>query len=230
MELRNTLLAASAIALLATAAHGQTTPSIEGNVSFVSDYRFRGVSLSDETLALQGGLDASWESGFYIGSWGSSIEPVGGSELELDLYAGYGGALPGGVGYDAGVIVYTFPGEGDAEYAEIYGALSAMTGIVESTAGIAYAPEQDNIGDDDNLYIYYSGEVALTDALGLNFGAGYEAGAFGDLDGDGDDKIDWTLGLVLAAAGLDWGLAYVDTSEDVDGGDAQLVLSVGRAF
>lgn len=222
--------AAFVTASLATSAHGQAAPSVEGNVSFVSDYRFRGVSLSDETLALQGGLDASWQSGFYVGAWGSSIEPVGGSELELDLYAGYGGEIAEGVSFDVGVLVYTYPGQEDTTYVEPYASVTAMTGPAQSTLGIAYAPEQDNIGDDDNLYVYYAGEVPLTDAIGLSFGLGYETGAFGDPDGDDDDKIDWTLGLSLAAAGLDWGLAYVETSEDIDDGDAQLVLSVGRAF
>lgn len=230
MTLKMSLLAASMITSFAAPAFGQAAPTVEGNVSLVSDYRFRGVSFSDETLALQGGLDASWESGFYIGTWGSSIEPVGDSELELDLYGGYAGTLAEGVSFDVGVLVYTFPGQTDTAYGEAYASLTALTGPAESTLGIAYAPEQDNLGDDDNVYLFYSGAIPLTETIGLDFGLGYESGAFGDLDGDGDDKLDWTLGVTLAAAGLDWGLAYVDTSEDVDDADAQVVLSVGRAF
>lgn len=231
MNTKKYLLALTFAAMLAPAVQARQAPAVEGNVALVSDYRFRGASLSDETLALQGGLDASWESGFYIGTWGSSIEPVGGSELELDLYGGFAGALSEGFGYDVGVLVYTYPGQEDAEYAEIYGSLSAMTGRVESSVGIAYAPEQDNIGGDDNFYAYYAGSLPLTgNGLAVSFGVGYETGAFGDLDGDGDDKIDWTIGLALSHLGLEWGLAYVDTSEDTDGSDATVVLSLGRSF
>ncbi|MEN8675919.1 MAG: TorF family putative porin, partial [Alteriqipengyuania sp.] len=42
---------------------------ISGNVSLVSDYRFRGVSFSDEDIAIQGGIDLAHESGFYVGTW-----------------------------------------------------------------------------------------------------------------------------------------------------------------
>jgi len=207
-------------------------PTVEGNVSIVSDYRFRGVSLSDETIALQGGLDLGWESGFYVGTWGSSIEPVGNSELELDLYAGFSSETASGIGYDIGALVYTYPGASDTEYLELYGSLSKTLGPVDHAVGVAWAPEQDNIGGEDNLYLYYSGEAAIGAVEGLSavFGVGWESGAFGDLDGDGDDKVDFSLGLVLSRLGLDFGLTYVDTTEDTPGSDSQLVLSLGRAF
>jgi len=221
----------AALALLPAAVQAQT-PSVEANVALVSDYRFRGVSLSDESIALQGGVDLGWESGFYTGFWGSTIEPVGSSELELDLYAGYGGETAGGIGYDVGVLVYTYPDEDDALYAEIYAGLSRTYGAIDHGVGFAWAPEQDNIGDDDNLYLFYAGEAALGEtAFSLAWGLGWESGAFGDLDGDGDDKWDWTLGVTYSSPlGLDFGLAYVDTSEEVDGAEEQIVLSVGRAF
>lgn len=209
-----------------------SAPSVEGNVAIVSDYRFRGVSFSDENIALQGGLDLGWESGVYVGAWGSSIEPVGGSELELDLYAGFASETANGIGYDIGVLLYTFPGEPDTEFLELYGSLSKSLGPVDHSVGVAWAPEQDNIGDEDNLYLYYAGEAPIEAVEGLTavFGFGWESGAFGDLDGDGDDKFDVTLGLVLSRLGLDFGLTYVDTTEDTSGSDSQVVLSVGRAF
>ena len=219
-------------ALSAGAAAFAQAPGVEGNVSLVSDYRFRGVSLSDESIALQGGIDLGWNSGFYTGFWGSSIEPVGASELELDLYAGYAGETAAGLGYDVGALVYTYPDQSDAHYLELYASLSRTIGAVANSAGLAWAPEQDNIGGDDNLYLYYAGETAITavDGLSLDFGLGYETGAFGDLDGDGDDKWDWTIGLTLSRLGLDFGVAYVDTSEETGVSGEQIVLSVGRAF
>lgn len=63
--------------------------AISANIGYFSDYRFRGVSLSDEDFALQGGIDVTHSSGFYVGTWGSSIEPFNGAEMELDLYGGY---------------------------------------------------------------------------------------------------------------------------------------------
>lgn len=222
---------ATALALLSPTAHAQP-PSVEANVSLVSDYRFRGVSLSDESIALQGGVDLGWESGFYTGFWGSTIEPVGSSELELDLYGGYGGETLAGLGYDIGVLVYTYPDQDDALYAELYGGVSKSFGALDHEAGVAWAPEQDNIGGDDNLYVFYAGAAAVgATPLSLTWGLGFETGAFGDPDGDGDDKWDWTLGVTYSSPlGLDFGLAYVDTSEDGKGAEEQLVLSLGRTF
>jgi uncharacterized protein (TIGR02001 family) len=227
-------LCAKIAILTCVPAMAQTGPvTAEGNVTLVSDYRFRGVSLSDQSIALQGGLDLSLESGFYAGLWGSSIEPVGSSELELDLYAGYSGETASGIGFDVGLLVYTYPDQSDSAYAEFFGSLSMAYGAFANTLGVAWAPEQDNIGGDDNLYLYYAGETPLgaVEGLSLSYGLGYETGAFGDLDGDGDDKWDWTLGLTYASSlGLDFGLAYVDTTEDTGISNEQIVLSVGRAF
>ena len=65
---------------------------IAGNVALVTDYRFRGISQSDEDIAIQGGFDAGWDNVIYVGVWGSSVDfdsndGFDGS-LELDYYVG----------------------------------------------------------------------------------------------------------------------------------------------
>ena len=47
---------------------------ISGNIALTSDYRFRGISQSNEDPAVQGGFDVSFEPGFYLGTWASSID------------------------------------------------------------------------------------------------------------------------------------------------------------
>ncbi len=198
---------------------------VEGNVAVVSDYRFRGVSLSDETIALQGGLDLDFGNGFAVGTWGSSIEPVGNSELELDLYGSFSHEFASGLSTEIGVLGYFYPGASDSAYAEFFGSLSGSAGIVGLELGAAYAPEQDNIGGDDNIYVYLAGEVPLGDTpFTLNASLGWEDGAFGD------DKIDWLIGITTTVIGLDIGIAYVDTNMDGAGSDGTAVLTLGRSF
>lgn len=222
-------LGVSALAITAPAALAEDF-TIEANVALVSDYRFRGVSLSDKDPAIQGGFDLTLPSGFYVGTWASSIEPVGSSEIELDLYAGYGFEAAGAE-FDFGVLVYTYPGASDTHYWEVYGSVGLETGLVASTVGFAYAPQQDNIGGEDNLYLYYEGSVPLGDSgFSLVGGLGYEMGAFGDLDGDGDDKWDWRLGVAWSFAGVDLELAYVDTTEDTSGSNATALFTISKAF
>ncbi|MCB1710405.1 MAG: TorF family putative porin, partial [Halioglobus sp.] len=58
---------------------------ISGNVALTSDYRFRGISQSDESAAIQGGFDVEFSPGFYVGTWGSSVD--------FDSNEGYDGSL-----------------------------------------------------------------------------------------------------------------------------------------
>ena len=42
------------------------------NLGITSDYVFRGFTQTDKKPALQGGIEYEAESGFYVGTWGSS--------------------------------------------------------------------------------------------------------------------------------------------------------------
>ena len=94
-----TFVAASALAIptLARAEEAAETPpvSVAFNASIVSDYRDRGLSLSDRDPAVQVGADLSSSAGFFLGTWASNIADYGGSNVEIDLYGGYGGSLAG---------------------------------------------------------------------------------------------------------------------------------------
>ena len=112
-------LAVLASALVASGAlMAQTKPpepdyTLSFNVGAVTDYRYRGISQSRLKPALQGGADFAHKSGFYIGTWASTIrwiEDAGGdSEVEVDLYGGYK-FNAGPLGMDVGVLRYFYPG------------------------------------------------------------------------------------------------------------------------
>ena len=75
--LKKTLLSIAAAAVLigsASLATAEESYSVSGNVALTSDYKFRGISQSDEDIAIQGGFDFEHESGFYLGTWGSSVD------------------------------------------------------------------------------------------------------------------------------------------------------------
>jgi uncharacterized protein (TIGR02001 family) len=212
--------------------------SVVGNVGLVSDYRFRGVSLSDNTIALQGGFDLATPSGFYVGTWGSTIEAVSGptggdSELELDLYGGY--LFEAGMfTFDVGVLAYTYPGAEDLWYYEPYAsATTTLADLVTLTGGVAWAPEQDNLSDEDNTYFYLDGSMPLGDSpFSLTGHVGYEDGILASFfdDAGEDDKTDWSIGVSTTILGLGVGLSYVDTTEDGELTDAVGVLSISKAL
>ena len=119
-------LTAAAIALLPAApafAQEETSPiTVSGSAALVSDYRFRGVSQTDEEMAVQAGITISHESGLYAGTWASNLAgwgTFGGSNMELDLFAGYSFPIGGTASLDVGLTWYMYPGGADTtDFAE----------------------------------------------------------------------------------------------------------------
>ena len=192
---------------------------VSGNVAVVTDYRFRGVSLSAGDPAIQGGIDIAHSSGFYVGTWGSSIDggPLYG-EMELDFYGGWSGAVASGLDADIGVIYYAYPANdfGPAEYVEFYGSLGTQLGPVAASLGVAYAPDQDSLGNSDNLYVYTAFEAGIPETpITLSAHVGYTDGVLapdllaGGVDGSGFDYSIGASGSVLGGLGL--GVQYIGT-------------------
>ena len=83
-----------------------------GNMSVVSDYRFRGLSQTSLHPAVQGGFDYAHEKGIYLGTWASSVSgnQYPGATLEWDFYGGYKFEPVKDVGLDVGLIHIYYPG------------------------------------------------------------------------------------------------------------------------
>lgn len=246
---------ASAISMPALAAD----LTVSSNVSFVSDYLYRGISQTGAKPAIQGGFDLSHASGFYAGAWGSSISwlsdmgvngttsGIANSGLELDTYAGYKGTA-GDVGYDVGFLRYNYPGtySGGAVKAdtnEIYGAASYS--IV--TAKLSYSTG-DTFGianTSGTTYAELNASYALADTgitLGGHIGAQTFTGTGADaLKTAGTDPTytDFKLSASKDFSGYVVGLAVSGTSsaspwytnmQNIKTGKGTAVLSLSRAM
>lgn len=222
----------------APAAAQDTAPpppiTVSGGATIVSDYRFRGVSLSDEDFALQGTLNVNHESGFYAGTWASTLDDADGASafggVEVDLYAGWTGEVSPGTSVDGGLLYYLYPDSlsgTNTDFFEPYAAVSHIIGPVTGKLGAAYAPEQGSAtGGNDWLYVYgqVSGSVprspvTLTARLGnQDFGGGAS-------------YTEWAVGAAATFGSVIAGVQYVDTDlGDLPNVDAGLVFSVGFAF
>lgn len=97
-------------ALLIVAGVGTAQAEVSTNLGAVSDYRFRGISQTQNAPAVQGGIDYVHASGLYAGNWNSSVSSevyTNGAGLESDLYAGYRTKV-GGVVVDMGSYNYVY--------------------------------------------------------------------------------------------------------------------------
>ncbi|HEX8216117.1 MAG TPA: TorF family putative porin [Allosphingosinicella sp.] len=235
--------AAAAALCLATPAFADvpipgTGLTLSGEAEAMSDYRFRGISRSDEDPALQGNATLNHDSGFYVGTRATTLSGLDNfrlrdpqlddlGDIEFDLYAGYNRDLGGGLTLDGGLMYYVFAGaEGRANYAEPYASLSYMLGPVEATGGVKYAPSQDGIGNEDMLYVFGELEAGIPfTPLTLRAHAGRQDwGRYGRY-------TNWSVGGSYTLGPAEIGLRYVDTNlPSVSGQDPTLVLSLGVGF
>lgn len=181
--------------------------TITGGIAAVSDYRFRGVSLSDKDFAVQPYLTVKHESGFYVGAWGSNLAENAGDDVEVDLYAGFSGGED--LTYDIGATYYLYPGVSSFNYVEFTGKLGSTVGPATVGVQLSYVPSQDNTGNSDNIYYGTNAAIALPESpISIVGSIGIEDGAFTA----GDEKVDWSLGLTANVSGFTIGASYVDTN------------------
>ena len=237
------LPAALATALLAGATVAQADMEISGNVALTSDYKFRGISQSNEDIAVQGGFDLGWDNGIYIGTWASSVDfdvssADGGlnGSLELDYYVGWASDIgDSGFGIDVGYLYYDYPGDDglEGDYQELYGSLSWN----DLAIGVAYS--DDYYAETDTFWYYYADySLGINDMFTIDFHVGYndveKNGGF--LSSDEDSFIDYSVGVTASWLAVDWTLAYVGTDldeEDVfdtEWGDDSIIFTISKSM
>lgn len=132
MKLSPSLLVLAMAAVVLPAAADEPAPDpLSFNIGAVTEYRYRGISQTRLKPALQGGIDYADPSGFYIGTWASTIKWIkdagGDAQVEIDLYGGYKTEISKGLTLDVGLLQYYYPSNKlnpSANTLEVYGALS----------------------------------------------------------------------------------------------------------
>jgi uncharacterized protein (TIGR02001 family) len=103
------------LALMMVAGISVAQAQVTGNLGLTSDYRFRGVSQTQNAPATQGGIDYNHASGLYIGNWNSSVSSAvytNGAGVESDVYAGFKKQVFGNFTLDVGTMNYFYPRAG----------------------------------------------------------------------------------------------------------------------
>jgi uncharacterized protein (TIGR02001 family) len=237
--LKKTALSAALALGALTGAANDAHAEISANVALVNDYRFRGISQSNENPAVQGGFDYGFENGFYVGTWGSTVDfdsttDFNGS-LELDVYGGWGTEFGENSSIDVGYIYYAYPGDDnglDGDYQEIY----VNYGWRDLSLGAAYS--NDYFGGSGKFwYLQANYDWGFAEDWTLSLHVGYN-----DFDEDiflSSDKgnyTDYSVGVTWSVVGVDLGLSWVGTNlkeEDVFGyswGDDTAVFSLSKSF
>jgi uncharacterized protein (TIGR02001 family) len=119
---------------------------VSGSVSVVSNYRYRGVSLSQNDPAAQAALVYDDPQGFYAGAFASTVrigQPTS-SEVQGIVFAGYAGTTSSGATFEAGAVYSGFTGATSYAYPELLiGAAYERT-----SARLHYSPNYYGRGSD----------------------------------------------------------------------------------
>ena len=249
--MKKTLLA-SALMAASTA----TVAEISGNVALVSDYIFRGISQTDNQMAIQGGFDYEHDSGLYIGTWASNVDSSffdngRDPQIELDLYAGYSGSFGESLGYDVGFIRYEYPSGDSVDTNEWYASGSYSTGDYgDLSVSVNYSPKLQFILSDQSAWYYKAGydvtlpwyDIGFSAHVGYSTGDAFDVDAFAAATGDSglkDSYTDWSIGVSKSVYGVDLGLTYTDLTDikfsdgtkcTSDWCDSKVVFSVSKSL
>ncbi len=255
--MRKTILAAAIAAAAAVpglaSAQATTSPhTVAGNMSIVSDYRFRGISQTFEQPAIQGGIDYSHSSGFYLGNWNSNVSGLSfpDGSIEMDFYGGFKKGL-GPVTLDVGLLQYYYPdvkfGTEKADTLEAYVGVSwkFLTAKYSITTGDYFGANTTSnancTGTDSkgSGYLDVSASYEIMPKLTLVAHVGNQTiKNCGPLE-----YTDYKIGVTYDLNGWVLGAAYIDTDADTalytltsgsgkvrEIGEGTVVLSVSKAF
>lgn len=206
----------------------------------VSDYLFRGISISNEDPAFQPYIEFTYGIA-YLGVWGSNIGDrdlaAAGFQVtgpwEVDFYAGIRPTL-GPVNFDLGVLWYTYgartnPGglsEGDIDYVEFkITATAPLSKNLTATVTGYYTPDQDvaipDTGTVEGSLTYALPQVGIFSPA-VSGGVGYATSGttafYGGVNPGpflGDDAYTyWNAGLKLVVEKFFFDLRYWSTDID----------------
>jgi len=222
LKLQKTIL----ISALALTGMASTTAFAEvtANAAATSNYLWRGQEQTGGDAAVSGGIDYANESGFYAGTWASNASWADEMTYELDLYAGFGGAINENVSYDVGYIYYAYPDAAsgaDADFSEVYGSVSVQGFTFGAAVLATSAASGDGTDFGDSLYLNADYSFAVgSNGTEMALHIGHYSG---DFIGD-DNIIDY--GVSVSKDGFTFGLS----DNDMDGSDVKAYVAYAVDF
>mgnify|MGYP003396791597 FL=1 len=166
----------------------------------------QGLVKPSSTGSFHGGLDLSHDSGFYVGQWSPSAGLSPGNKLEVDSYVGFKQPFDHSLGYEVGMIHYSYPTVETLDSQELFGGLT----LLGSRFGAAFSNDPDK--QNSTVFADLSGNQPFGIGVSmkytthqLNAPVSVEGGYVGSF-------TDWSVTLSRPFMGIDLDLIYSDSS------------------
>lgn len=193
---------------------------VGGSIVLASDYRVRGLSQTRGEPAVQGGIHASFDTGWFVGAWASTIDRSRGSSapLELDTFAGFAWSLDDDWAAKLTLTHYWYvddPLPARYDYDELSASLVFRGQLV---ATVSWSPNSTHFGyhaarwqvERGATFSYeLTGVQPLNQVIGLTAGVGYYD--LQQLFGTG--YWYWNVGMSCAMGPLRLDVAHIDSDD-----------------
>jgi uncharacterized protein (TIGR02001 family) len=193
--------------------------TVAGSLAVTSDYRFRGISQNDLSVAPQGSLTVSGPDGWYAGAWASQLDfdDRRDTSIEVDVWFGKHFDLGDGLDLDVRPYYYAYPNHDSSaagfhySYFELITVLTKKFDKLTLAGTVAWSPDwfaESGTG----WWLNASAAYQINDWLAVsgNFGR-QSAEHFDDTNGIGFPYLVWDAGLTATWKQFVFDVRYVDT-------------------
>jgi uncharacterized protein (TIGR02001 family) len=210
LERSRALLGAAACACLLP--YSNAAAQWSGTATAVSDYRFRGISLSDDKPAAQLSVNYDDPAGWYGGLFGSTVQLFGESSVtgQAVVFGGLARELGGGVHWDLGGDYVLFSASRGYDYGEVYAGIATE----RANAHVHFSPDyfglsRRSVYVEANATYPLDERVTLIGHVGVLVLSGTSNPAFPPST---RNPVDGRAGVVFDIAGFNVQIAWVGTN------------------
>ena len=137
--MKKILAVAASVAMFSLPVTTSFAMESSAHAALTSNYVFRGLSSSNNGVAVQGGYDAKQskeDKGWFAGAFASTVGDQGDKGLEIDGYGGWKGSFNQTLGYEVGAVLYKYTDSNFANDAtEVYAGVNYETAYMKIFSG-----------------------------------------------------------------------------------------------
>lgn len=156
--------------------------------------------------SFHGGLDLSHDSGLYFGQYAPSMGISSGKNLEIDSYIGFKQPFDQTLGYEVGMIHYSYPKVDTLDSQELFGGLT----LLSSRFGVAFSNDPDK--QNNTLFADLDGNQPFGIGISMKYTTHQLNSPVSVGGGYVNSFTDWSVKFSRPFMGIDLDLIYSNSN------------------